>query len=85
MSTLKKNLNLTFLDRWSPQDYDLDWVLASIFLLLDEAVDSLDTQLHGVVLVVDFRGFGFSHARTARPARIQTIVSILQVTLYGNC
>lgn len=54
-------------------------VLASIFLMLDSALDCIDTQYHGVILIADFKGFGFSHARMIGPRRLQNIASLLQV------
>jgi len=67
------------IDRWNPRQHSFDNILASLFLMLDEAVDSTDTQLNGLVVLVDFKGFGLSHARQVGPSRIQAIVTIVQV------
>jgi len=66
------------LKNWDAYDFTLDDVLASLLLCLEQAVDDVDTQYNGIVILVDFKGFGFSHAKQATPSRIQAIVSIVQ-------
>lgn len=68
-----------FIAQWDASKYTFDDVIAAIFLMLDEAVASLDTQYNGIVLICDFKGFGFSHARQIGPRRLQAIANLLQV------
>jgi len=63
---------------WDASKYNFDEVICAIFLMLDEATATLDTQYHGVTLICDFKGFGFSHARLIGPRRLQNIASLLQ-------
>ncbi|CAL8141942.1 unnamed protein product [Orchesella dallaii] len=63
---------------WDAGKYTFDDCLACVFLMLDEATATLDTQYNGITVIIDFKGFGFSHARLIGPRRLQQIASLLQ-------
>jgi len=63
---------------WNAYKFCLDEALAALFMVIDESLESIDTQLNGLVVLVDFKGFGFAHARQVGPSRIQAVVGILQ-------
>ena len=48
-------------------------------MYVDQITESVDTQLNGLVVLVDIKGFGFSHARQVTPGKVQAIVNIVQV------
>ncbi|ODN01780.1 Alpha-tocopherol transfer protein-like [Orchesella cincta] len=64
--------------QWDTNKYSFDDCLACIFLMLDESTATLDTQYNGITVILDFKGFGFSHARLIGPRRLQQIASLLQ-------
>jgi len=65
--------------QWNPDEVAFDDVLVSSFLILDEALSSIETQFQGIVAILDFNGFGFNHARHCGPVRLQQIAHVVQV------
>lgn len=64
--------------KWDPSKITFDEYMAGSFLLLDEALSTIDTQYNGMVVVVDLKSLGFSHVRQIGLRRIRTIASLLQ-------
>ncbi|XP_021962950.1 retinaldehyde-binding protein 1 [Folsomia candida] len=64
--------------KWHHAKHTLDEALGTLFMYIDQALDSVDTQLNGIVVLVDFKGFGFGHARQVTPAKVQAVVNMVQ-------
>lgn len=64
--------------KWDLSQHCFDDFLAGAFLVLDEAIRSVDTQYNGVVLLTDCEGFGIAQFRTISVHRLRGIAGILQ-------
>ncbi len=68
-----------FLEKWDAKETSFDDFLSALFLLLDEIIISIDTQLHGVTVIGDLKGLGLSHVRLVSPNTLRTVAMVLQV------
>jgi len=69
---------------WSIENWDVntecfDDIFAAYFMYIDEALSSMETQLAGVVVVLDYKGYGFQHVRKTSPLRIKQLAQAIQV------
>jgi hypothetical protein len=65
-------------ENWTPNKHNIDEALAALFMYVDQATESIDTQLNGLVVLIDIKGFSFGHAKQVTPGRVQAIVNIIQ-------
>ncbi|OXA37299.1 retinaldehyde-binding protein 1 [Folsomia candida] len=65
-------------EKWDAKETTFDDFLSTLFLLLDEIIISIDTQLHGVTVIGDLKGLGLSHVRLVSPNTLRTAAGVLQ-------
>lgn len=68
--------------QWNPSVVSLDDIFRSNYLYLEEMTCSAETQIKGIVAIVDFNGFSFSQALHFSPKHAQRMLKIIQVILY---
>jgi len=49
-------------------------------MYIDELLESLHVQMEGVVAILDYKGFGFDHARNIGTSRLKNISQLIQVS-----
>ncbi|XP_052762897.1 alpha-tocopherol transfer protein-like isoform X3 [Mya arenaria] len=64
--------------RWDPSKYPLDDIFKTNFLTLSKLVEEPEAQITGIVLVTDFKSFGWKHARRLKPLYAKRMIKILQ-------
>ena len=77
-----RNVLLAFPQYWNPQEVSLRDALRSFILQLEYLIESEETQINGVVLIVDFSRFTFEQMRSLRPTYVQLLVNLVQVSTY---
>jgi hypothetical protein len=77
-----KNYSLRILDSWNPDKHSLEEILLSLILIGFETMRKVETQLHGLVIVADIKGFSFKQARQVSPSLIRKYVDIILVKKY---
>lgn len=63
---------------WNPDKISLDDVFRCNYLVLEEMTSAIETQVHGVIAIVDFSGFSFYQARQFTPKHAQRMVQVIQ-------
>jgi len=80
-----RNVLLAFPQYWNPQEVSLRDALRSFILQLEYLIESEETQINGVVLIVDFSRFTFEQMRSLRPTYVQLLVNLVQVSSTYQC
>jgi len=52
-------------------------------MYIEVILNSVETQLQGVVLIVDFKGYGLNHVRNTSPFRLRQLSHYIQVLISG--
>lgn len=55
--------------------------IRAIYLTLEKLIQPEETQVNGIVILVDYTGVGLSQASNPGPLLAKKVVSILQVSL----
>lgn len=86
--TIKKKQNKKcvyfFLGKWKPNDYPFVDNIRAIYLTLEKLIQPEETQVNGIVILVDYTGVGLSQASNPGPLLAKKVVGILQVR-HCNC
>lgn len=72
---------LAFPGRWNPEEHSLEDMLGAMIVQLEHYIQSTETQINGIVLIVDFTDFSLYQARCIRPWYIQMMSTLVQVSL----
>lgn len=75
-----RNVLLAFSQHWNPQEVSLRDALRSFILQLEFLIESEETQINGVSLIVDFSKFTFEQIRSLHPSYVQLLVNLVQVS-----
>ena len=75
---------VAFPGRWDPEQHSLEDVLRALILQLEYLIQSNETQVTGIVLIVDFTDFSFYLARSVRPWYFQLMTALVQVSLVAR-
>jgi len=70
---------------WDTQSVSLDEIIVASILLLEEMIETEETQKNGVVLIADMTGLKFRHILQGTPSRILRILSVLQGNYPIKC
>jgi len=76
---IKHFLSFTFLGKWKPNDYPFVDNIRAIYLTLEKLIQPEETQVNGIVILVDYGGVGLSQASNPGPLLAKKVVGILQV------
>lgn len=68
--------------KWRPNDYPFVDNIRAIYLTLEKLIQPEETQVNGIVILVDYAGVGLSQASNPGPLLAKKVVSILQVRHY---
>lgn len=68
-----------FVGKWRPNDYPFVDNVRAIYLTLEKLIQPEETQVNGIVILVDYAGVGLSQASNPGPLLAKKVVSILQV------
>lgn len=71
-----------FAGKWTPNDYPFVDNIRAIYLTLEKLIQPEETQVNGIVIMVDYTGVGLSQASNPGPLLAKKVVSILQVCYY---
>ncbi|CAG7729848.1 unnamed protein product [Allacma fusca] len=63
---------------WDPTQCNLDDIFRANYLYLEEMTSTMETQVHGLVAIVDCQGLSFYHARSFTPKHAKRMVKIIQ-------
>lgn len=63
---------------WDPSVYSLDDIFRTNYLFLEEMTNSTETQVNGMVAIVNFKNLNFYHARHFTPKHAQRMINIIQ-------
>lgn len=74
-----KKFVFTFLGKWKPNDYPFVDNIRAIYLTLEKLIQPEETQVNGIVILVDYGGVGLSQASNPGPLLAKKVVGILQV------
>lgn len=80
-----RSVLVTFPGRWNPAKHSLEDVLLALVLQLEFMITSEETQVRGFVLVADFTDFSLHQMRSLKPWYIQTLSTLMQVSLLRLC
>lgn len=72
-------LSFAFLGKWKPNDYPFVDNIRAIYLTLEKLIQPEETQVNGIVILVDYGGVGLSQASNPGPLLAKKVVGILQV------
>ncbi len=72
-------LSFAFLGKWKPNDYPFVDNIRAIYLTLEKLIQPEETQVNGIVILVDYTGVGLSQASNPGPLLAKKVVGILQV------
>ena len=75
-----RNVLLAFPQHWNPQEVSLCDALRSFILQLEFLIESEETQINGVALIVDFSKCTFEQMRSLHPSYVQLLVNVVQVS-----
>ena len=64
---------------WNPSQVPVDDFLLAMMLLGWEMLAAKETQINGVVVLMDGTGFSLAHARTATPGNVSKYVNLILV------
>lgn len=64
--------------KWTPNDYPFVDNIRAIYLTLEKLIQPEETQVNGIVILVDYTGVGLSQASNPGPLLAKKVVSILQ-------
>ncbi|KAL4217917.1 hypothetical protein ACF0H5_022656 [Mactra antiquata] len=64
--------------KWDPSKYSIDDIFRTNFLTLSKLVEDEETQVSGIIMLMDLKGMGFSHAKNISPFYAKRIASLLQ-------
>lgn len=64
--------------KWKPNDYPFVDNIRAIYLTLEKLIQPEETQVNGVVILVDYAGVGLSQASNPGPLLAKKVVGILQ-------
>ncbi|KAK1803567.1 hypothetical protein P4O66_020987 [Electrophorus voltai] len=64
--------------RWKPNDYPFVDNIRAIYLTLEKLIQPEETQVNGIVILVDYNGVGLSQASNPGPLLSKKVVGILQ-------
>lgn len=70
--------------KWTPNDYPFVDNIRAIYLTLEKLIQPEETQVNGIVILVDYTGVGLSQASNPGPLLAKKVVSILQVSLCSS-
>jgi len=62
---------------WNPDEVPVDDYLLALMLMGWEMLGFKETQLNGIVILIDGRGFGVKHARQGTPGNIQKYADLI--------
>jgi len=63
---------------WDAYSVSLDDIFRANYLYLEEMIASEETQVNGIIAIVDFAGLGWSHVRSFTPRQAQRVISLVQ-------
>lgn len=72
-------MSFPFLGKWKPNDYPFVDNIRAIYLTLEKLIQPEETQVNGIVILVDYAGVGLSQASNPGPLLAKKVVGILQV------
>ncbi|KAK7132347.1 hypothetical protein R3I93_018791 [Phoxinus phoxinus] len=64
--------------KWKPNDYPFVDNIRAIYLTLEKLIQPEETQVNGIVILVDYGGVGLSQASNPGPLLAKKVVGILQ-------
>ncbi|GAA6095922.1 alpha-tocopherol transfer protein-like isoform X1 [Tachysurus ichikawai] len=64
--------------KWTPNDYPFVDNIRAIYLTLEKLIQPEESQVNGIVILVDYTGVGLSQASNPGPLLAKKVVSILQ-------
>ncbi|TRY98808.1 hypothetical protein DNTS_013111 [Danionella cerebrum] len=64
--------------KWKPNDYPFLDNIRAIYLTLEKLIQPEETQVNGIVILVDYAGVGLSQASNPGPLLAKKVVGILQ-------
>ncbi|XP_076840323.1 alpha-tocopherol transfer protein-like [Brachyhypopomus gauderio] len=64
--------------KWKPNDYPFVDNIRAIYLTLEKLIQPEETQVNGIVILVDYNGVGLSQASNPGPLLSKKVVGILQ-------
>ena len=67
--------------KWRQNDYPFVDNIRAIYLTLEKLIEAEQTQVNGLVILVDYSGVGLSQASNPGPFLAKKVVGILQVRL----
>lgn len=71
---------VAFPGRWNPEEHSLEDMLRAMIIQLEHYIQSIETQINGIVLIADFTDFSLYQARCIRPWYIQMMSALVQVS-----
>ena len=74
-----RSVMVSFPGRWDPETHSLSDMLRAMVLQLENLIQSNETQIHGIVLIADFKDFSLYQARCIRPWYFQMLSALVQV------
>lgn len=76
-----RSVIVTFPGRWDPASHALEDIVRALVLQLEYMIMSEETQVKGFVLLADFTNFSLHQMRCLKPWYIQTMSTLMQVSL----
>lgn len=77
-----RSVMVGFAGRWKPSEHSQEDALRAMILTLEHLIESEETQVHGIVLIADFKDFSLHQARCLRPWYFQLMGSLVQVKTH---
>lgn len=68
------------ISEWNPEIVTVDDLLIGLMLIGWEILGDMETQINGVVVLVDGCGFGFKHAKFVSPTVVKKWVEVVLVS-----
>jgi len=75
--------NVEYSGRWNANEVTVDDIFRANYLFLEEMTADVETQKNGIVSILDFSGFGFSHVRHFSPYDAQRMAQVIQVKFHS--
>lgn len=72
-----RHVLLVRLSEWNPDEICVDDFLLAVMLLGWEMLGCKETQLNGMVILIDGTGFGLKHARQGTPSNVQKYADLI--------
>ncbi|XP_077869426.1 alpha-tocopherol transfer protein-like [Saccoglossus kowalevskii] len=68
--------------KWDPSEYPVQDLIKANLLTVEKLLEDEETQVNGIVLIGDLKGFRFSHAMHLGPLFAKQVTSIFQPCLW---